>query len=128
MKTKHVIIAVVAIVAFIVAIWAFRYYTAEIRGKIQAKERVESGSHRLYSYEFFYDLYASIQSYETALKAQRERLETAETASERARIRSNIAGIKAQKRRAIERYNANAQKVETKAKFKADDLPTRIDY
>lgn len=125
---KKIFIGIVVLVIMIVSPWAFKYYTAEIRGKINAKEKIESAEHRLYSYEKFYDMYASIKSYVTALESQKENLKFAETSSERQRIRSNISGIKSQLRRAIEEYNSESRKIKTIGKFKADDLPYKLEY
>lgn len=127
MKTKHLILIAIGVIVLMVAPWAIKYYTAEIRGKIDAKEKIESAEHRLYSYEYFYDKYGSIQSYKTTLESQYEVLESAESKKERARIRSNIAGIKSQLRRSIEEYNAEANKIKTKGKFREDDLPVEIE-
>lgn len=127
MKTKNIVLlSVVILIGLIAASYTYRYYTAELRGKVSAKERIESANHRLYSYEYFYDLKASIDAYDAALDAQKEVLKSAETTSERSRIRSNIAGIKAQKQRAIEKYNNDAKKVKTRGKFRSDDLPYQI--
>jgi hypothetical protein len=128
MKAKHVLLVVFSIVLLGLGSWGIRYLMAPIKGKVEAREHIESSDHRLYSYEHFYDMYAQIRSYETALSAQQEALEYAETSAERQRIRANIAGIKAQRRRSIEKYNADAKKVKTRGKFKADDLPYQIEY
>lgn len=128
MRTKHWILIISGIILLLFAPWIIKYYTAEIRGKIDAKDKIESSEHRIYSYEYFHDMYGAIQSYETKIKAQKERLKHSETKEERARIRSNIAGLKSQKRSAIEEYNAEARKVKTKGKFRSDDLPKHIEY
>lgn len=123
---KKISIGIGLFLILIVGIYLFRYGTASIRGIIGAKEKVESAEHRLYSYEHFYDLYGTIKAKETLYESQKDALKNAETQSERARIRQNIYGIKASLRRAIEEYNADAAKIETKGKFKADDLPFKI--
>ena len=126
MKNFFIVIGIILFLLF--GGLAYRYFTAEIRGKVDAKEHVESGDHRIYSYELFYDMYGNIKSYQTALEAQKENLEYAESSSERSRIRSNISGIKSQLRRAIEEYNAEASKVKTVGKFRSDDLPQKIKF
>jgi len=126
MKTSHKILLILTIPALIIITWGYRYYTAEIRGRIDAKEQIESSDHRIYSYEYFYNMYGTIQSYETAIEEQEDLLEYAETVSERQRIRQNLAGIRSQRRRAIEQYNARASMIETRGKFLADDLPYHI--
>jgi len=125
---KQIFIGTLVVILLIVGGWAYRYYTAPIRGRIDARERIESGEHRIYNYEYFYSLYGSIQAYETAIEEQEKAFEYAETTHDRSRIRQNIAGIKSQRRRAIEDYNARARMTESRGKFLADDLPYQIQH
>jgi len=129
-RTKQVIKIVIITFIIMIILWggitAFRYYSATVRGKTGAKEFIESKEHRIYSYEHFYELYATIKSKKVLYESQKESLKNAESASERERIRQNISGIRSSLSRAIEEYNADASKVETKGKFKSDDLPDKI--
>lgn len=120
-------IAVAAVVGGLVVLgpgqWAWRYYTAEVRGVVGQEERVQSALHRMGAYEHFYDLCASVQGHEATLTAARKQLgETAEEA-ERQRIRANIAGIESQRARSIARYNADARKDHTVGQFRDAELP-----
>lgn len=106
--------------------WAWRYFTAEIKGRVDAEERIESADSRIGNYEHFFDLCATIQGNEAALQSQRAALAGAGEKEAR-RYRANIAGIEAQRQRNIARYNADARKAYTKARFLGNELPKRID-
>lgn len=126
--TTKIVLWIVAIFIAMAAIgYGIRWVTAPIEGRVGMRENVESAEFRQFSYEHFYNQQATIRSYEDALMAQYDLLGTAESQSERRRVRANIAGIKAQRARAIERYNADARKEKTQGKFRANDLPYQID-
>lgn len=121
-------VALVIILALLLTAgsWLWRYQTAPIRGKVGAEERIESAPSRISNYDHYYDLCATVQATEGALDAQMQALEAAESSDDRSRIRSNIAGLKGQRSRQIAQYNADARKIYTKARFRASDLPPRI--
>lgn len=119
-----VLLALAAMAALSFALWGWLYGTAEIRGKVGAELKIESADNRISSYEHFYDLCAAVQGYEQALVAQAAAV-TAGANPERAA--ANIAGISAQRARAIAQYNADANKSYTKARFLGDTLPRRLD-
>lgn len=106
--------------------WTYKWYTAPIRGKIEMREQIQNKDHRRYSYEHFYDLYASYESYKDSLNAQLEVLDTADD-TQKARVRQNIAALKSQMARVREEYNADSRKTKTSGQFKAWDLPERLD-
>ena len=62
-----IITSVLIVVGLIVGVWAYRYYTAETRGKIGAREQIQSSSSRISGYNHFFNLCASIQGHEGAL-------------------------------------------------------------
>lgn len=124
--TLIVIGTVLGIAILIVGGWAYRYYTAPIRGQIEQREEVQSGDYRLYSYEHFYNMYANIQAYEDQIRNQQEMLETVE-GDEAARYRQNINALKNQRASAIREYNSDARKEESRGQFRSDDLPYQID-
>jgi len=120
------------IVGFILALmllsllgWGWMYLTAEFKGRAEAERQIESAGSRIANYEHFYDLCATIQGNEASLAAQRAAMAGA-PADEQARYRANIAGIEAQRRRNIARYNQDANKSYTRARFLGEDLPRRI--
>lgn len=121
------ITAALALMALLIAgTLAYRYYTAEVRGVVSAEEQIESAGSRITNYEHFYDLCAAVQGHEDALDAQHRAIESA-GGDEAERIRANIAGLEAQRNRAIRRYNADARKAYTRARFLGEDLPRELD-
>ena len=124
---------VLSIIGFLVVMalviggtWAYKWYTAPIRGKIEMREQIQGKDFRRYSYEHFYDLYASYESYKDSLQAQYQVLETAEGNQEN-RVRQNIAALKSQMARVREEYNADSRKAKTAGQFKSWDLPKRLE-
>lgn len=106
---------------------AWRYFTAPIKGVVDAEEQINQGSNRIQKYNHFFDLCSTIQSDKMALATQRSLLDSAEGSKERERIRANIAGIQAQMNRNANQYNVDARKEYTSARFKSNDLPYQID-
>lgn len=128
MKNPALIVAAALAVPVLSGLgWAWKYYTAEVRGVSEAERRIESADSRIGNYEHFYDLCAFVQSQEVSLSSQRSLLESSEDAKERTRVRSNIAGLEAQRARAINQYNADANKSYTRARFLGEDLPRKLD-
>lgn len=121
-----VIILAGLMMAAAIGSWTWRYFTAETRGVVDAEEQIESAASRITNYEHFYDLCGLVQSREDALHAQRAQLAETNDPDEQARIRTNIAGLEAQRSRAIRRYNADADKAYTRARFLGDDLPREL--
>lgn len=129
-KSKIVGIVVVVIVLMgLISLGslAWRYMTAELKGRVGAEEQLESAPSRIANYEHFFDLCASIQRKEAKIIAQTDNLELAEADKERRRIRQNIAALKGARAGDIARYNADASKQYTRARFLSSDLPYRID-
>jgi len=106
---------------------AWRYFTAPVKGIVDAEEQINQGSNRIQKYNHFFDLCSTIQSDKMTLETQRSLLESAEGDKERARVRANIAGIEAQMNRNANQYNVDARKEYTAARFKSSDLPYQID-
>lgn len=128
-RSAVALLALGVILAMVAAggIMAWKYFTAEVRGVSQAERQIESADSRINNYDHFYDLCAFVQTQETSLIAQRSQLEDAESEKSRDRIRSNIAGLEAQRARAVNQYNADASKAYTKARFLGKDLPKKLD-
>lgn len=126
-----VILTIVGIVLLIGGGWAFKYYTASTKGKIDAQVEIESGKNRIVKYNRFYDLYATIQADYDSLQTQKELLKQLEEDTEPdkgeiARVRTNVAALKAQVRRDIREYNVDMRKTYTNARFAPDDLPREL--
>lgn len=131
--SKGLLIGLLVLALFAVAvtaIWFIKYQTAEVRGKINAHETVQSANSRLANYNHFFDLCAAIQGYESALKVHRATL--AELVSAKAdthdidRTRTVIAAVSAQRGRAIAQYNVDARKEGTMGQFRDAALPYQL--
>lgn len=80
------------------------------------------------SYEQFFNRCASVQSLETQrdeLEAQLEATDE-DDESEVRRLRSALTGVKSQRARAINNYNADAENL-TRQWFRSEKLPARLD-
>jgi len=119
--------SLLGIAAIIGGVWAFRYFTAPISGRVEAQVTIQSGANRIQAYNHFFDLYAAIKSYDALIKAQEDELASTTSTDEQERIRANIAGIRGQKARAIQQYNADAKKSYTIGQFRDWQLPYQIE-
>lgn len=104
---------------------AWRYYTADVRGVVDAEEQITRGTNRIQQYERFFDLCSQAQTMQSSIESQELLLEDADE-SERRRIRSNLAGMNAQLNRYVNQYNVNAAKDYTAARFQASNLPFNL--
>lgn len=127
---KSIVLSILAFLVLMALViggtWTYKWYTAPIRGKIEMREQIQNKDHRRYSYEHFYDMYASHESYKDSLRAQKQVLDTADGNQEN-RVRQNIAALKSQMARVREEYNADSRKTKTAGQFKAWDLPKRLE-
>lgn len=126
-KINVFLLSILGLVVLIGAVWAYRYYTAPVRGKIEMREKVESGQHRLQAYEKFHDMYEQILSYSEQIRYQEELLEEVTDEGETSRVRRNIAGLKSQRSRLIREYNSEAKMTESRGKFRDENLPYSLD-
>lgn len=101
------------------------YKSASTIGKMDADIKTASGDSRIFSYNHFFDLCASIQGYEASIAAQSKIIPNVE-GEELMRVRTNIASIEAQRVRAIVQYNADSAKIETVGRFKNNNLPQNL--
>lgn len=125
------LLILVALAATLVAIdlgsTLYKAKTAVFHGKANAEVQIESAPSRIANYNSFYDQCAAIQGYESAIKVQESAITLGMPADDRSRVTTVIAGIQAQRGRAISQYNADARKQYTAARFKASDLPFQLD-
>lgn len=123
--TAWVFAAVALIVAVAVTIAIVRWVTAPAKGRVQARQQIQSGSFRIAAYDSFFNACASIQGVEGQLDAQLEEEKTA-TGDDLARVQANIAGLKGARAQAVAQYNADARKGYTVGQFRASDLPYQL--
>lgn len=126
---KGILISVGVLLLFVILIvggWGFRYYTAEIRGKIEAHEKVQFAEYRLFSYDHFYNLYSDIQAYEDQIKNQQSYIDSSTDEEEIKRYRRNVNALMNQRASCIRQYNADVRKEGTRGQFRSSDLPVKI--
>ena len=118
---------VVAVVLLTALAGGLAWVWAPWKGSLEARQMTEgSGAYRIAAYEKFYDACSAIQAKEDQIENLEAELETAKGD----RVSELTAAITAQRNvRAslIRRYNVDARKTDTAAKFKASDLPYEID-
>jgi len=129
-STGKIVLIVVGSILLILAlsagVWAFRYYTADVRGQVEMQEEVMSGEFRQMSYEHFYNLYANIQAFEDQIRNQRSLMESLEDEEELKRYRQNVNALMNQRASVVREYNADVRMEGTRGQFLANDLPEEI--
>jgi hypothetical protein len=113
------------IVGFLIWLLAFgiQWGTAPARGKLQAREQIQSGNYRIQAYNHFFDLCASVQTMDQALNQSYSDLATSTSDDDRERIRTNISGQMNTRNDAVNTYNADSHKSYTVGQFKSSNLP-----
>lgn len=102
------------------------YLTADFTGDVQAERQIQSGNSKITSYDHFFDLCSAAQTQQSALHAQEQMLESAESSKERSRIRANLVGMEAQLNRMVNQYNVDAEKTFTIGQFRDQNLPVSL--
>ena len=125
-----IIRAVVAIVVGVAILWGVLYgiawFTADPLGSLKARQTILSGEFRVAAYQHFFNLYSAVQGLEASLEAQSDLLAKTTDPKEQLRVRANIAGIMAERGRAVAQYNADARKDYTEGQFRDLDLPFQL--
>lgn len=106
--------------------YAWRYYMAPVAGRANAEWKIESANSRIDGYERFFDQCSAIQGYEGSIAVQEQALKAVTSPEDKSRITTVLAGLRAQRIRAIAQYNADARKAYTIARFKDSGLPNQI--
>lgn len=105
----------------------FAKETANFRGEVSEIEQTKaSGSFRIYSYEHFFDLCASVQNKEKAIEALKEELELQPSEGRKEQVIAYITANKIAREESIDQYNADAQKEKTIGQFKSANLPYEL--
>lgn len=126
MTIKWAIGGLAAFVLLIVAAYAIQYYTADVRGRVDAQEQRKSGASRIAGYELFFNRCAAIQTNEAQIDALKAELKNTTDPREQARINANITGVTAARNGGINQYNADARKEYTEGQFRDSSLPFQI--
>lgn len=120
----YVGIAAVIFVTLVV-VFAIRWQTAPVRGKLQAREQIQSGNFRIQAYDHFFDLCASVQTMDQALNQTYQDLRTAPK-NDRVRISTNATAQLNSRNDAANQYNQDSHKGYTVGQFKSSNLPFEI--
>lgn len=122
--------SLVVLLLLVAGVWAFKYFTADIRGAVDQREQtIANGQYRIAAYESFYDKCASIQAKEDQIKQTEARKvskggsNSGFTGTQKEAILLALENSRAE---LIRSYNADARKADTRANFLASDLPYQI--
>lgn len=129
MKTGLAIVGAVLGFALLVGgVFAFRWFTAEPRGALDAREQIlADGDFRIAAYNHFFGLCSSVQAQEDREVSLTAELETDPSEARRAQIQAALTAVRAQRAELIRTYNADAAKDYTSGQFRDADLPYQLD-
>lgn len=117
-------------ISFLIIIYStghLQRWTADFRGETEQIEQTEANSdYRISAYDEFYDKCASVQSTESKIKNLEEELDDEDDSQRQTTLKTSITASKNKRAEMIQGYNADAKKEDTRAKFKASDLPYEL--
>lgn len=116
-----VILGIILLVAISLGTLAWRYYTAEMRGSVDAQEQIESAPSRIQRYQEFFSICQSIQTKEDAIDNLR-----ANDSMDEQRKGSAITANQNARSTLINEYNSMSSQSYTAARFKASNLVYQI--
>jgi hypothetical protein len=100
---------------------AYNYFTAPLRGMVEAQRTVTSGASRIQRYEEFFNICQSIQAKELAIDSL-----NANSTMDAAKRDTAITANQSARGKLISEYNSKASMAYTYARFKASNLPYSI--
>lgn len=103
-----------------------KYFTAPIKGAVDAQIEIESGASRIAKYNRFFQLCAAAQAQQLKLAAQRIMYDKTENEDVKKIIFTNISGIEAKLIGTVAEYNTEVLKEYTSARFKDKNLPKSL--
>ena len=113
---------VLGFAAFLVLIVGLSIYVPRwTAGPVGLTEEIvitNKGAYRIQGYERFYDFVEQVEAVDVKLASYRQDLATREAVECR--------GLLARRADIVQQYNADAQKVRTVGKWRADNLPSRL--
>lgn len=125
MKSLKIFGAIIAVISLLVAIslggYAWRYFTAPIKGKVGAEEQIESAPSRIQRYEEFFGICQSVQTKEDAIDNLR-----ANSTMDQERKGAAITANQNARAALINEYNSKSAQAYTAARFKASNLIYQI--
>jgi hypothetical protein len=118
----------VTVLVILVAVFGIRWVTAEPRGKLQARERIQSGSFRIAAYDHFFNLCAGVQTDEATIRALRDELASdGITAARRGQVQVTLTALTLSRAEKVNQYNVDARKDYTVGQFRSSGLPYALD-
>ena len=109
------LLVLIAVLSFGTLAW--RYYTAELQGRVDAEEQIESSSSRIQRYQEFFSICQSVQTKEDAIDNLRNN-----TSMDDQRKGSAITANQNARAQLINEYNSKSAQSYTAARFKASNL------
>ena len=106
--------------------FAWKYFWAAPAGKTEAQVQIQSAPSRIAAYNHFFDACSAVQGLDVAIDTQFDQLGQTTDNKDRSRIQSNIAGVTAERSRAVAKYNTDARKDYTIGQFRDSDLPYQL--
>lgn len=107
--------------------YGVQYYTAEVRGQVAQNERVVADAdYRISAYDRFYDDCASAKTLQQNLANAQESVKTETDPTRLAQLQANVAALSNQLNEAVNQYNADARKTDTRGHFLSSDLPYEL--
>ena len=121
----------IAVVVFILVAsgigMVIRYYTADVRGKVAANEKIKADPNfRIEAYDRFFNQCASVQSIEQTIAATQAELATSKNERRQMQLNTNLTALAAARADAVNQYNADSHKAYTAGQFKSSDLPYEL--
>lgn len=130
--TFAVVSGLVALALLIGGVLGIRYLVAGPEGAVQQREQtIGSGAYRIQAYDAFYDDCAAARTTQQNLQAAQQQLDEATKAHADAgrlmQLQANVTALTATLNGQVNGYNADAHKTDTRAHFRASDLPYTLD-
>lgn len=130
-KTLLILLPIVASVAILLTLiyggGMLQRITADFRGETSQIEQTEANAdYRISAYDRFYDKCMSVKSIESKIKNLTDELEQTDKEQRKDILNTSITASKNKRAEMIQSYNADARKEDTRAKFKASDLPYEL--
>jgi hypothetical protein len=121
-KVVSITIATVIFVTGMVLL--LRWIFADPTGAVEQREStVGSGAYRISSYDSFYDQCFTAKTTQENIANAIVMLGTETDPARKAQLNVNVVALQNELNSEVNQYNADARKADTKAHFKASDLP-----
>ncbi len=118
---------VVAILAVILVVGGIKFVTADFRGQIDKREKVNAdGGYRIAAYEEFYKLCSTVQAKNDEIGNLEAAVETASDDERKAELEGAILAQRNTKAELVREYNAKAAAEGTRGQFRDSELPYEI--